>query len=156
MSKLHSAHWLILLKRLAAICLLAALFLPLTQCTQASKREPARQTTTHSQAASNYQTQVFASTADSDSIALTVANVFIFIWPLCLVFLTWLRPHFDENFSLRHMEVLLCLSSFIVLYRLTAFGELLPGGYLAWGALSAYSLITVLRLLSRTRRVWDR
>lgn len=156
MSKLHSAHWLILLKRLAAICLFAALFLPLTQCTQASKHEPAQQTTAQSKAASTYQTQVFASTADSDSIALTVANVLTFIWPLCFVLLTWLRPQCDESFSLRHIEVLLCAFSFAFLSRLTAFGELLLGAYLAWGALSAYSLITVLRLLSRTHERWDR
>ena len=161
MPNFNSANWLTHLKRLSAICLFAAFFLPLTQCTQTSKREPTQQTTAQNQAAPRldapkHDTQVFAMTADRDSIMLSVANILTFIWPLCLVILIWLRPQLDERFSLRHVEILLCLLSVISLLRLTAFGELLPGGFLAWGALLTYSLITVLRLMSRTRLVWDR
>ncbi len=166
MPNFNSANWLIHLKRLSAICLFAAFFLPLTQCTQTSKREPTQQTTAQNQVAPRLDapkfdapkldTQVFAMTADRDSITLSVANILTFIWPLCLVILIWLRPQLDERFSLRHVEILLCLLSVISLLRLTAFGELLPGGFLAWGALLTYSLITVLRLVSRTRLVWDR
>ncbi len=161
MPNFNSANWLIHLKRLSAICLFAAFFLPLTQCTQTSKREPTQQTTAQNQAAPSldapkHDTQVFAMTADRDSIMWSVANILTFIWPLCLVILIWLRPQLDERFSLRHVEILLCLLSVISLLRLTAFGELLPGGFLAWGALLTYSLITVLRLVSRTRLVWDR
>lgn len=159
MHNFNSANWLIQLKRLAAICLLAALFLPLTQCTQttqATKREPTQLNAAQSQQAAPDQAQVYASTADRNSTTLTVANVLLFIWPMCFILLTWLRPQLDERFYLRHLEIFLCLFSLIFLLRLTAFGTLLSGGYLAWSALLVYSLITLLRLLSRTHQVWTR
>ncbi len=156
MYNFNSANWLLHLKRVAAVCLFSALFLPLTQCSPATKPEQSQQTSVQKQVKSALDTRVFASSADSDSIALTTVNIFIFIWPLLLSLLTWIRPQLDEHFSLRHIEVLLSLCSFIFLYRLTAFGEPLFGAYLAWSALSAYSLITILRLLSRTHEKWYR
>lgn len=156
MQSLTTSNWLIQIKRLAAICLLAAFFLPLTQCTQATPRDAASSSGQQSQTTPVSTTQVFASTADKNDPLTNAANVLLFVWPVCLMLLTLLRPQCDEHFALRHLELALCLFSIVLLLRLTAFGNLLPGGYLAWGALSTYTLITLLRLLSRIRQVWDR
>lgn len=156
MQSLTTSSWLIQLKRVAAICLLVAFFLPLTQCTQTTPRDQASTSSQPSQATHVSAEQVFASTADKNSPLQSTANALLFLWPVCFMLLTLLRPQLDEHFALRHLELALCLFSIVFLLRLTAFGSLLPGGYLAWGALFSYTLITVLRLLSRIRQVWSR
>lgn len=128
-----------IIKLLSAVLLLVAMFLPLSRC---SRSEPAPKKEivyeyTYSWSHFDYR--------DPSSTLPVIA----FLWPLPIVlydifgkkqwlktFLSWLEP-------------LLAVGSGYLLYLRTMFGELLFGGYVAYIALSAYFLVSIIALFGR-------
>ncbi len=142
-----------LLKRIAAACLFIAFFLPLSQCSmQKEKAQPTSVQQTVKAAPSDGVNYAYSS--DKDDGIFQAINAMIFIWPTIFVLVLLAYPKFETYLSVQVADIALCLVSAFFLLRLTAFGELLIGGYLAWFSLSAYFLITVTSFLQRVRKVW--
>jgi hypothetical protein len=144
------------LKRLAAVGLLIAFFLPLSQCSTPEQNISEKPSTQSAQAAKVAQSNgiTYAARTDKDDILLTLINGFAFFWPVLFTLLAFLRPEVEQSLSIRLSEILLCLGSAFILLRLTSFGTLLAGGYLAWCALGVYFAITLFNFIARIRRTW--
>nr|WP_314858457.1 hypothetical protein [uncultured Undibacterium sp.] len=148
---------LIFLKRLAAVGLLVAFFLPLSQCSTPENNISEKPPTQSTQAVKVAQGDgiIYATRADKDDTLLTMTNGFAFFWPVLFTLLAFLRPEVEQSLSIRLSEILLCLGSAFILLRLTTFGTLLPGGYLGWSALGIYFAITLFNFIARIRRTWQ-
>lgn len=145
------------LKRLAAFGLLIAFFLPLSQCSLQEKNTSEKSLTQTVQAAKMAQNDgiIYANRADKDGTLFTLANGFAFFWPSLFVLLTFSNSRIEQNLAVRLCEILLCLGSAVILLRLTSFGTLLVGAYLAWSSLGIYSTITLFNFIVRIRRTWQ-
>ncbi|MFZ6800452.1 hypothetical protein [Undibacterium sp. Di24W] len=145
------------LKRLAALGLLIAFFLPLSQCSTPEQNISKDPPTQSNQNAKVRQSDgiVFAARMDKDDALLTLTNGVAFFWPVLFTLLAFFRPEVEQSLSIRLSEILLCLGSAFILLRLTSFGTLLPGGYLGWSALGIYFAITLFNFIERIRRTWQ-
>jgi hypothetical protein len=148
------------LKHLTAVGLLVAFFLPLSQCTTPEQNISERSPTQSAQATKSANVAqsdgiIYAARADKDDTLLTLTNGFAFFWPVLFTLLAFLRPEVEQSLPIRLSEILLCLGSAFILLRLTSFGTLLAGGYLAWCALGAYFSITLFNFIARIRRTWQ-
>lgn len=147
------------LKSLAAVGLLIAFFLPLSQCTTPEKNISEKLPTQSARAAQATKVAqsdgiIYAARADKDDTLLTLTNGFAFFWPALFTLLVFLRPEVEQSLLVRLSEILLCLGSAFILLRLTSLGTLLAGGYLGWSALGIYFAIALFNLIARIRRTW--
>jgi hypothetical protein len=148
---------LTVLKRLAAISLMLAFFLPLSQCSTKETNFSEKTISQLVQTAKSTSSDgiVYAYRADKDGALFTLLNGFAFIWPLLFSLLAFVRPAVEQNLSVRLSELVLCVGSALILLRLTMLGELLSGGYLAWCALAIYVTITLVSFIARVRLTWQ-
>jgi hypothetical protein len=142
-----------LLKRIAAACLFIAFFLPLSQCS--TQKEKAQVTSVQQPVKAAPSDGVnYAYSSDKDDGIFQTINAFVFIWPTIFILVLLAYPKLETYLSVQVADIALCLVSAFFLLRLTAFGELLIGGYLAWFSLGTYFLITATSFLQRVRKVW--
>ncbi|MBC3833255.1 hypothetical protein H8K33_17225 [Undibacterium amnicola] len=143
-----------LLKRLAALCLFISFFLPLSQCSV--QKDPTQTPSTQEILTASPSVDVrYAYNADHDTMMFRAVNVFAFTWPLMLTLVLLVYAKFEHILSVQITAIALCLASAFCLLRLTSFGELLIGGYLAWGSLITYFLVSLTQFLQRVRQVWS-
>lgn len=143
-----------LLKRLAALCLFISFFLPLSQCSV--QKDTAQTPSTQEILKASPSVDVkYAYNADQDTMVFRAANIFAFTWPLLFTLVLLVYAKFEQFLSVQVTAIALCFVSAFCLLRLTSFGELLIGGYLAWGSLITYLLISLTQFLQRVRRVWS-
>jgi hypothetical protein len=156
-NKEHILNALKFLKQLAAVGLLIAFFLPLSQCTTPENNISEKPPTQSTQAVKVAHSDgiIYATRADKDDTLLTLTNGFAFFWPILFTLLAFLRPEVEQSLPVRISEILLCLGSAFILLRLTSFGTLLTGGYLGWSALAIYFAITLFNFIERIRRTWQ-
>lgn len=146
-----------LLKRLAALCLFISLFLPLSQCTVQKESVPEQAThqlTEQSNASTSVQEVNYAYNADQQNMVVNVLNVFAFIWPLMFTIIVLIHRQLEQALSVQITVIGLCLLSIFCLLRLSLFGELMVGAYLAWCSILTYFAINLCQFLQRVRRVW--
>lgn len=133
------------IKRFAAIMLLAAFFLPLSQCSAPKQ---------------NVETKVFeqevrvtyAYTAHEWPSVEALATYAAFLWPLMFGIASLVWPNLNQKWTVGGLELLLCLGSGFMLYALTFFDSLRYGGYIAWGAIGMYFITTSVALIARIRK----
>lgn len=140
------------LKRLAALCLFVTFFLPLSQCS--TQKEPPSESSQQTVTTSTTSEVKYAYNADRDQAMFRAINTFAFIWPLLFTCVILVYRRLDEVFAVQVTNIALCLVSAFCLARLTMFGELLLGGYLAWTSLFIYLFISLTQFFQRVRRVW--
>ena len=135
----------ILLKRVAAIILMAAFFLPLSQCSG-----------TDSETGVTKVYVTYAYSADWPSVnPLTAAAAFT--WPLALSIATLVWPRLNQKWPIGIIELVLCAGSALVLVVLIAFcDKVLYGTYVAGGSIGLYFTTTLVALGSRVRKKWGK
>jgi hypothetical protein len=141
------AHWAVVVKRLAAVVLLIALFLPLSQC---SKHEWDPQTK-----ASKITVTVKYAYAVSEPVVDAAAAYGAFLWPalFACAFLLW--PSLNHMWTVAMLEVVLCLASAYELVHLVYYHDLLLyGTYVTAGAIGAYLIAVLLQIAFRIRKKW--
>jgi hypothetical protein len=146
-----------LLKRIAALCLFISLFLPLSQCTvqkESVSEQATHQLTEQTSASTSVQNIKYAYSADQQNMVVNVINVFAFIWPLLFSVIVLIHRQLEQALSVPITVIGLCLLSIFCLLRLSLFGELLVGAYLAWCSILAYFVISLCQFLQRVRNVW--
>lgn len=155
---------LMIVKRIAAVCLLLAFVLPLSQCSQRQSNGSTQLPSLSTQAASpsslsasapHDSSLTYAYRADPNDTFFTLANYFAFIWPAIFASCLFVRPQLEQRLALRLIELVLCLVSALIILRLTGFGSLLFGGYLAWSALGLYSFTSLFAFLQRVAQTWN-
>jgi hypothetical protein len=163
----------ILMKRIAALAVLIAFFLPLSQCSSRVSEEsattPVNQKITNSEV--NKET-VQASAMAADSVdkasAKSVQKNYaykeapwlswraffmygIFLWPCLLVLMATWRSNWQSKLPVNIVELGLALSSIAVLIFFNLFYELLFGAYLALAGWTMYGLAAASVLWQRLR-----
>ena len=136
-------------KRLAAIALLAALFLPLSRCTL-EEHDP------QTKATKQTVSVTYAYSGHSWPSVDALADYAAFLWPLLLAVARMIRPGLNQRWSVQLLELALCLGSAFILFRLTIGGEWLYGAYIAAAAIAAYFTTVLAELAARLRRAWIR
>lgn len=129
-------------KRLAALALLATLFLPLARCeagrTGAAPDAPPRE-----------ELMVAIDLVDREQPATLIVPL-IFGWPLLLAALCWAWPAARR---LEALEPLLAALTLWYLWQITVdWGEVLWAGWLALGAATVYLIAALPAALARWRR----
>jgi hypothetical protein len=151
------------IKRVAALILFAAFFLPLSQCTVKESI-----TTDESAGIASSSSAVVASTvlpspkeerkvqyaysAYTFSEAGAFATYIAFLWPSLLELAALFFPGLKRSWRIAMFEMVFCLGSAYMVFTLTMFGVLMYGGYLAWGAICSYFLTTFVELYMRIRQ----
>jgi hypothetical protein len=173
----------IFLKRIAAISVLIAFFLPLSQCSsRVSDESPVtsvNQTVVTSAVKKESVQEVVVEAKNQESIEdkskdknkdknlgknyaykdapWTSWNAFfmycIFLWPCLLMLLLWKRPTWQEKLSMNVVEIVLALASILILNFFSLFYQLLIGGYLALAGWTLYGLVAASVLWQRFR-IW--
>lgn len=139
---------IVVLKRVAALCLLISLFLPISQCTYAPNLEDQNQ---------NPQVLVkYPYSAYSWPSIERVATYAAFLWPMVFSIAGAVWPRARERLALGVLEFLFCIGSAWMLFVLTALGELKYGGYVAIGSLSAYFGATLIGLVNDIRERFNK
>ena len=141
--------WIVVVKRVAGIVLLAALFLPLSQCTLEQEHPQTK-------AAERTVTVTYAYTAFEHSIVDGFAAYGAFLWPLLLAAACRIWPGLSRRLSVLVLELLLCLASAYELFGLLVMKEVLYGGYLAAGAIGAYLIAVLAQLAVLAWSRWQR
>jgi inner membrane protein len=140
-------------KRVAAVLLFVALFLPLSRCARQAPVPPGGEPQANAPVTYEYS---YAWTRFDAGNAGSYLAILSFLWPLpillweafskrrtALVVLLWLQP-------------LLCLGSAWLIYMRTLLEQPWTGAWLAWTALSAYFLASVCALVSDVRAALKR
>lgn len=136
-----------IVKKIAAVFLLAALFLPLSQCT-VTKPIPG----THEVKQETITTYAYPSKEwlSVDAIAVYVA----FLWPAIFVMTSFMWPALNKKAIVGVLELLLCFGSGYVLLLFTFGKSLLYGGYIAWVAIGTYCITTCIQVVIQARAAW--
>ena len=137
----------IAIKRLAAIFLLVAFFLPLSQCT-VEERNPETKAT---------ELKVIVNYAYSGNgwpSADTLPTYAAFLWPLALSLASLVWPSLNQKWTIGVLELLLCAGSGFMLFALTYFGTLRYGVYVAGGSIGLYFVTTSVELVARVQKRW--
>jgi len=137
------------IKRLAAISLLVALFLPLSRCALETE-DP------QTKAVERTVSVTYAYTAYRAPIADALATYAAFLWPLLLATARLMWPVLNRKWSVEILEVVFCLGSAYELMRLTFFGEWLYGAYVAAVSIGVYLIGALVELAARAREKWLR
>ena len=138
----------IAIKRLAAIFLLVAFFLPLSQCTVAERPETK---TTELEVIVTY-----AYSAHKWPSVNALATYAAFLWPLTLSIASLVWPRLNQKWTIGIIELLLCAGSAFILFGLTYFGALRYGAYVAGGSIGLYFITTSVELAARVRKKWGK
>lgn len=122
---------IIAVKRIAAIVLLLAFFLPLSQCSVMEKQSPGK--------ASVPSVEVTYAYATYDEEFPTPVLAYVgFLWPLGFSIAGLLRPPLMRRRGAALSEMVLCVGSGYVLYVLASWGETRYGAYVAATAIGLY------------------
>ncbi len=122
------------IKRIAAITLLCAFFLPLSQCTVSTS--PGVET----QQVSTEVTYVY-SAYKWPSLGSFMALI-AFFWPLG----SFLKSGGSASVMINSVELLLCAGTGFMLFALINIGSLLVGAYVAIASVTTYALATILQM----------
>ena len=171
------------LKRIAAIVVLLAFFLPLSQCssrlseeTSASsvnqtavtsdvKKESVQKVVVEAENKERNEDKNKAKSNDKNlgknfaykAAPWTSWNAFfmycIFLWPCLLTLLLWRRPALQEKLTMNVLEIVLALASILTLNFFSLFYQLLIGAYLALAGWTLYGLVAASVLWQRFR-IW--
>jgi len=133
------------IKRLSALVLVMAFFMPLSQCTHSSSLNQSQPPTTTVKYAYSHTNKL------SFEMAASVAS---FFWPLMFISLTSIKKTLNTNLYFKSFEFIACLGSAYMLLLLNIFGKLLYGSYFAISALTVYGLLTLYEgiMVFRTKR----
>lgn len=137
----------IAIKRLAAILLVLAFFLPLSQCS-IKMQDP------ETGAIKESVTVTYAYEAAANSTTHAIAIYAAFFWPLALVVATMVWPGLHQKMSIGVLELLFCSGSLIVQVGLSMFGTPLYGGNIAFGSIALYFVATLAGLVLQARKRW--
>jgi hypothetical protein len=173
----------IFLKRIAAIVVLLAFFLPLSQCSSRLSEETSASSVNQAAVTLDVKKEsvqkVVVEAENKESIEdkskdknkdknlgknyaykdapWTSWNAFfmycIFLWPCLLMLLLWKRPTWQEKLSMNVVEIVLALASILILNFFSLFYQLLIGGYLALAGWTLYGLVAASVLWQRFR-IW--
>ena len=138
-----------IIKRIAAIFLLVAFFLPLSQCTitMPNAETKAIEKKTH---------VIYAYTAYEWPSVQSLATYAAFIWPLTFGIASLVWPSLNQKWMIGVLEMLLCVGSGFTLFGLSFLGSLQYGGYIAWGAIGIYFITTSVEFATRIRKKWSK
>jgi hypothetical protein len=139
----------IVIKRLAAIVLVVAFFLPLSQCTVEEQNPETR--ATELKVIVNY-----AYAHDNWRSLDALATYAAFLWPLTLVIAGLVWPNLNQKLTIGVLELVFCAGSGFVLFALTFIGTLRYGAYLAGVSIGLYFVTTLVELVARARRSWGK
>jgi hypothetical protein len=131
-------------KRMAAILLLLAFFLPLSQCTVEQQTPDGKAVEPTTVVTSAYSSHEWPS-ADA------LATYGSFLWPLMLAVASLIWPALSKRAAIGVLELLLCAGSAYVLLTLIYFGDIRYGAYVAAGAIGTYFIATSVELAARLR-----
>jgi hypothetical protein len=141
---------IVVIKRIAALCLLVSFFLPLSQCSLATVAEfpqPVREL--QSQPGKGVIV-TYAYSAYSWKGWQRPAAYAAFLWPVLLSIVLTVWPALrSRGRTIAALELLLCLGSAWMVLGLTMLGEMRYGGYIAWTALLVYFGAALADLLVR-------
>jgi hypothetical protein len=127
----------VIIKRIAAVILMVAFFLPLSQC---------RAPTPPTNDAQELKMEVtYAYSAYQWPGAESFAAFFAFFWPVMFSFLGRVK----SKLLINSIELLLCVGTGFMLFALTYMGSLLLGAYVAIALLVVYSLATANQIRKR-------
>lgn len=121
----------IAIKRIAAITLLVAFFLPLSQCS-------VREIKTPDTASVPTVAVTYAYATYEDPLPTAVLSYAGFLWPLAFAIAGLLRSQVLRRRGVAPIEMLLCVGSGYVLYALATWGETRYGAYIAATAIGLY------------------
>jgi len=141
----------LVIKRVAAILLLLAFFLPLSQCTD-SKTNPETKAI-EKEVTVTYAYSGFEWSESIGDLAYEAAVCAAFLWPLVLSIASLIRSSLNQKLTIGILELLLCIGSWYMLNVITSFGELRYGAYLAYGSIGLYFITTLVQLVVRIREV---
>jgi len=122
------------IKRLCAVVLMLAFFMPLSQCSAPQKES------------GNSAPEViikYAYTQDESSPLELYVNIAAFFWPILMVVLLSCNKNIRSFLPVKLLELLFCVGSGYALVMLNMFGEPLFGSYVACFAISLYGLLTL-------------
>lgn len=137
------------LKRLTAVLMLIAFFLPMSHCAV----EP---TTTDSNVIEQKVAVTYAYSANEWPSLEAVATYGAFIWPLALIATGLLWRRAENKWVIPLLEILLSAGSAYILLMLTIFREPLYGWYIASISLGVYFIATLTELLDYAQKKWAR
>lgn len=122
------------IKRLSAVVLMFAFFMPLSQCSALRKES------------SNSAPEViikYAYTQDKNSPLELYVNIAVFFWPILMVVLFSYKKPLRSFLLIKFLELLFCIGTGYMLVTLNIFGKPLYGSYVACFAISLYGLLTL-------------
>lgn len=136
------------IKRVAAVFLLIAFFLPLSQCT-AETANPDTKTL------ERRATVTYAYAAHEWPSVDAVATYGAFIWPLVFAVTGLVRPRPGYKLTTPLLEILFSAGSGYILLTLIIFRAPLYGWYIASASIGAYFIATLAGLFGHARRKWE-
>lgn len=122
------------LKRISAIVLLLAFFMPLSQCSSIQTEGSAEPPKT---------TIFYAYSHDNKISTIMLLSVIAFLWPSLSILLVAYRKTLNSSLIFKLSELLFCIGTAYILVGLTLFGDLLYGSYVAGLSILTYALITL-------------
>lgn len=121
-----------IVRRLSALVLLAALFLPLSRCSQGSDAAQSAQPATY--------TYFYAWTDFQAGSAGSWLIFLAFLWPIPFLAHEWARKDRQAPIWLPAAQLPLAAGAILLVYYRTFLNELWIGGYLAYIALGCFTL----------------
>jgi len=143
-------RWLrttVVIKRVAALFLLVAFFLPLSQCT-------VEVPTSETRAIERQVIVTYAYSRDKWPSVDALAIYVTFLWPLLFAVASLISPSVSGKLAIGIVEILLCVGSGFMLFTLTYIGMLKYGAYVAMGSIGVYFIATSVQLVARMRKRW--
>lgn len=122
------------IKRLSAVVLMLAFFMPLSQCSAPQKensKEPPEIIVK------------YAYSQNTESPLATLASVAAFFWPALLAVVFTIKKVLSSRILFKLLELIFCLGTGYMLVMLNIFGKPLYGSYVATSAISIYGLLTL-------------